>query len=382
MHQPQLQSRLNLAELKAWLVKRLGSDRSKLYFFYLNKFLCLKLSKVEFNKLCLRVVGRENVKLHNQLIRSILKNACNAKVPPSGSTEDGDGLGFTSDGCQQNGNVLLPSPLGAQSGISVGSDGKVEFSLQSTITGNNVVSEKGDLGSLEILKPLQHHQVVSNKTNNEDEIVLCHPAKEQVSADGLPSVDSNEQSEVLVGDGIELSARSSIQAPLGIPLCSFSVGGARQASHPASSGTCFSSYESGGLLDTETLKEHMQQIAAAEGLEGISVDCANLLNLGLDIYLKRLIRSSIELVRGRCGHDLMVKNISKYHNHTKRNGVFLGYNFHMQSNSRPLEEMHECRHNLLTSLQDFKLAMWLKPQQLGEDWPLILEKICTRLLEE
>ncbi|KAJ0075858.1 hypothetical protein Patl1_34845 [Pistacia atlantica] len=371
MHQPQLHSRLDLAELKAQLVKRLGSDRSKLYFFYLNKLLSLKLSKVEFNKLCLRVIGRENVTLHNQLIRSILKNACNAKVPPSGSTQDGDGY-------QQNGDVLLSSPWGAQSGIS---NGKVEFSRQSTITGNNIVLENGDLGH-EILKPLQHHQVVSRKTNNEGEIGLCHPAKEKASADGLPSVDSNEQSEVLVGDGIELSTRSSIQAPLGIPLCSFSVGGARQASHLASIGRCFSSYDTGGLLKTETLKERMQQIAAAEGLEDVSMDCANLLNIGLDIYLKRLIRSSIEPVVARCGHDLMAKNISKYHNHAKHSGVIPGYHFHMQSNGRPLEEMREHRHNLLTSLLDFKVAMWLKPQQLGEDWPLILEKICTRTLKE
>ncbi|XP_044485336.1 uncharacterized protein LOC123210927 [Mangifera indica] len=379
MHRPQLHSRLNLVEVKAQLVKRLGPDRSKLYFFYLDKLLSLKLSKVEFNQLCLRVIGRENVKIHNQLIRSILKNACNAKVPPSGSTQYGDGLGFTSDGYQQNRDV---SPWGAQSGVSVGSDGKVEFSQQSTITGNNVVLENGDLGSHEIQKPWQNHQVVSKKMNNEGKIGLCHPAKEKVSADGLPSVDSNGQGEVLVGDGIELSTRSPIQAPLGLPLCSFSVGRARKASHLASSGRCFSSYDSGGLLDTETLKKRMQNIAAAEGLEGVSVDCANFLNIGLDIYLKRLIRSSIELVGARCGHDLMPKNISNYHNHAKRSGVFPGYHFHMQSNSRPLEEMIEHRHDLLTSSLDFKVAMWLKPQQLGEDWPLILEKICTHSLNE
>lgn len=82
MQPPHNHSRINLAELKAQLVKKLGPEGSKQYFYYLNRFLSLKLNKVEFNKLCLRIVGRENIPLHNQLIRSILRNACTAKTPP------------------------------------------------------------------------------------------------------------------------------------------------------------------------------------------------------------------------------------------------------------------------------------------------------------
>ncbi|KAK1579068.1 hypothetical protein Q3G72_035300 [Acer saccharum] len=278
--------RINLAELKAQLAKRLGPDRSKLYFHYLNKLLSLKLSKVEFNKFCLRVIGRENVKLHNKLIHSILENACKANVPPLASTQDENGFEITSGGYdEQNGE--------SRSGISVGSDG--DFSV----------------------------------------------------------VSSSHQSEVLfVGDGKEPFTRSSIQPPLGIPFCSDSVGGARQAPHVARGGRCYSSYDTGRLLDTEMLKERMQEIVVAHGLEGVSVDCASLLNNGLHVYLKRLIKSSVELVGIRSGHhDLMGSNVHKHHSYVKPvNGGFPGYDFHI-------------------SLPDFKVAMGLKPQQLGEDWP-------------
>lgn len=378
----QLHSRINLVELKAQLVKRLGPDKSKLYFYYLNKLLSLKISKVEFNKFCLRVIGRENVTLHNQLIRSILKNACHAKVLPSGSTQDGGGFEFISDGYRKNDNGLLSSPCGTRSGISIGSDGKPEFSSQqSIITGNNVVSDNGDLDSHRINKMVQRHQVISNKANKQDEVMFCHLTKIKRSTESIISVDANEQ--LVVRDGKELSARSSLKAPLGILLCPSTVGGPRQTPHLASSGICLSSYDSGELLDTDTLKERVQQIATAHGIETVTMDCVNLLNSGLNAYLKRLIRSSIELVGTRRGHDLVENKIHEHHSHGKLvNGVLPDYHFHLENSNRPSEDMAEQRCNFPLSLLDFKVAMWLKPQQLGEAWPLLLEKICTHSQEE
>lgn len=378
-------SRINLVELKAQLVKRLGPDKSKLYFYYLNKLLSLKVNKVEFNKFCLRIIGKENVTLHNQLIRSILKNACRAKVPPSGSTRHEGSFEFMSDGYRKNDNGLLSSPCRTRSGISVGSDGKPEFSSQqSIITGNNVVSDNGDLDSHRINKLVQHCQVISNNANKDDEVMSCYPTNIKRSAESIISVDTNEQREVLVvGDGKKLSARSSLKAPLGIPLCPSSVGGARQTLHLASSGRCLSSYDSGELLDNDTLKEQMQQIATAHGIEGVSMDCVNLLNSGLNAYLKRLIKSSIELVGTRHGHDLVENKIHKHHSHGKLvNGVLPDYHFHVENGNRLSKDVAEQRCNFPLSLLDFKVAMWLKPQQLGEAWPLLLEKICTHSQEE
>ncbi|KAG6388415.1 hypothetical protein SASPL_149841 [Salvia splendens] len=48
----------------------------------------LKAQIVEFNKLCLRGLERENIPLHNQLIRSILRNASCAKSPPPACHRD------------------------------------------------------------------------------------------------------------------------------------------------------------------------------------------------------------------------------------------------------------------------------------------------------
>jgi hypothetical protein len=55
---------------------------------------------------------------------------------------------------------------------------------------------------------------------------------------------------------------------------------------------------------------------------------------------------------------------------------------HMQSSGGPVEVMQEQRPQGSISLLDFKVAMELNPQQLGEDWPLLLEKISMQAFEE
>lgn len=67
--------RIDLAELKVHIVKKVGVERSTRYFYYLGRFLSQKLTKSEFDKSCFRLLGRENLSLHNKLIRSILRNA-------------------------------------------------------------------------------------------------------------------------------------------------------------------------------------------------------------------------------------------------------------------------------------------------------------------
>ena len=341
-------SRVNLAELKVQIVKRIGADRSKLYFYYLNRFLSLKLSKVEFNKLCVSVIGKDNVLLHNQFIRSILKNACNATVPPPLPSPDKEVPTSASDWSYSYPN------------------GKADFSShQSTITDDNIASEDG------IQKLVQHHQ--------EGEVSLQRPAKlSQIkqSTDGLVSVHSKEQSEIT-----EIS--TPLQAPLGIPFCIVSAGCSRGPLTFASNDRCASSYDSGGLLDTQTLREQMQQIAAAHGLDGVSMDSANLLNSSLDAYLKRLIKSCTELINRRRGCDLTKNNSQENRSEGKLvNGFLPGHRFQVQSSNRILDGMQEQRSHFLISLLDLKVSMELNPQQLGEDWPLLLEKICTRPSEE
>ncbi|XP_062155050.1 uncharacterized protein LOC133863079 [Alnus glutinosa] len=388
---PHQHSRINLADVKAQIVKRLGPGRSKQYFYYLSRWLSLKLSKVEFNKLCFRVLGRENVPLHNQFIQSILKNACHSKVPPA-PTPEKEVQACTSDGYQPsgpypllNGAVFPSSPPKARSEILIGSVGKVGFaSPQSTVTVDNVISEDGDC---DIWKSVHHHQRLRETADSEGEVLLSHSAKLNLikgSTDSVVSVHSKDQKEVLVAeDGKEVFSRSAVQAPLGIPFSSVSVGRVCRSFPLASIDRCTSSYDSGGLLETNALRERMQLIAAARGLEGVSMECANLLNSGLDAYIKGLIKYCIEFVGARCGRDLSKKNFYKHQFQGKLvTGVLPGLHFQSQRTNRLLEGIQEQGQHFLVSLLDFKVAMELNPQHLGKDWPLLLEKICTQASEE
>ncbi|KAF8392855.1 hypothetical protein HHK36_021094 [Tetracentron sinense] len=435
MQPSQQNSRINLARVKSQIVKKLGTDRSKRYFYYLNRLLSQNLSKGEFDKLCYQMLGRENLPLHNLFISSILKNACHSKVPPpihewevrKSTRADGKKSPSREDGYQQNGpcptpthapgpsiwsngNVLPISPRNGRSGIRdrrlrdrlspLGPNGKEEFSSHQSVTTNDcvtkVVMENGDLIPCDLQRPVQNHQGLAEQLVNEQEVMLHHFTKNpqiKRSVDGAVSVHSNGQDEVVVveeGDEEEQSnnfnsTRSPLRAPLGIPFCLASIGGARRAIPVASSSTFAGSFDSGGLFDTETLRKHMEEIAGAQGLEGVSMDCSNLLNIGLDAYLKRLIGSCIELVgaRAKYGYEPTKHPSYKQQPHGKLlNGVLPGHHLQMQSSGGPLEGMQEQAIRCPISLLDFKVAMELNPQQLGEDWQLMQEKICMRSFEE
>ena len=63
-------------------------------------------------------------------------------------------------------------------------------------------------------------------------------------------------------------SRSPLIAPLGIPYCTASVGGARKALTVNSTGDFVSCCDSGRLSDTDTLRRRMEQIATVQGLGG------------------------------------------------------------------------------------------------------------------
>ncbi|KAK6911113.1 Transcriptional coactivator Hfi1/Transcriptional adapter 1 [Dillenia turbinata] len=276
----QLHSRINLGDLRAQIVKKIGPERSKHYFHILNRFLSLKMTKTEFNRMCIRVVGRENIQLHNQFIYSILKNACHAKVPPR---------------VWSNGETVPSSKVHER---RVGDSG---------CSGSNMVFQNGDLTWKDVQKPTLCHQGE----------VLVHERNKLSLTKGSPlgviSVNSRDQLSIEeVEDWKTRSARNQLYAPLGIPFCSASVGGAHKALPVTSSNRCTSLLDHRKLVATETLRKRMEQIATAYGLEGVSVDCANLLNFGLDAYLKGLLRSSVELVGSRSGNEAIKNSIQKH----------------------------------------------------------------------
>ncbi|KAM3289943.1 hypothetical protein P3S67_018232 [Capsicum chacoense] len=415
MQPPHQHSRINLAELKAQIVRKLGPDGSKQYFYYLNRLLSLKIRKGEFSKICLRIFGRDNIALHNQFICSILKNACNAKVPPSrdnkflkpnivlGSNEasndsydqNGSRVSLRHSSNQpglSNGNILPSSPRKARTGLhghragdlhsALGPNEKSNFTFQQSTTESSdfdVTKKNGDLNPLDGLMAVHHNPGLSQRSEEGREASSQEAAKLTLTkrpVEGPVSVHNKHQARV---DGKEMHSRRQLQAPFGVPFYSVSVGGSHRVLSLATGSKCISSSRFGALLDTVTLRERMEQIAAEQGLEGVANDCVNLVNNGLDSYLKGLIRSCVRLLGARSGHEPAHISKTKQPTYMKSvNGLRPGHHFQVSSD-RSSEVMQEQVPHGLISLQDFRVAMELNPQQLGKDWPLLLEKVCARI---
>jgi hypothetical protein len=104
-------------------------------------------------------------------------------------------------------------------------------------------------------------------------------------------------------------------------------------------------------------------------LDGVSLDCANLLNYGTDLFLKRLIGSCIQLVRARSQHDRINQMALKQQLSRKLiNGAQLQNQVHGRS-------ANTCPQISSISLQDFKAQSELNPQLLGVNSSLLLEKM-------
>ena len=273
-----------------------------------------------------------------------------------------------------------PSPLGP--------NGKVDSVSQQSIgtedTGNKGDMENGILNPCDYQRPIQHLQTVAELPENEKGDAVQRPAEK-------PRIHGKGPAEMsIVEDGEEVDqlnrlsfSRSPLLAPLGIPYCSASVGGARKTLPVLSPGDFDSCCDSGRLYDTDTLRRRMEQIAAVQGLGGVSMECANMLNNMLDVYLKRLVRSCVELVGARSTNELRKPPAPKQQIQGKViNGMWPNNHLHAQSAGGLAEPAPEHNPLCAVSLHDFKVAMELNPQQLGVDWPLLLEKISMQSFEE
>ena len=262
----QCSSRFNTSEVKSLIYQKIGHSRANSYFHQLGKFLTSRISKSEFDKLCIKTIGREHVPLHNRLLRSILKNATVANSPPPRFLKKSDSA-FPRK-CRPRKFRDRPSPLG----------------------------------------PLGKPQSIT--TTNDESIS---------KAQRLPMEEGEE-----VEQSVQ-SRRSPLTAPLGV-----SITGGRQFVCRKGE-TC---QNSGELPDAVTLKTRLEKKLEMEGVT-LSMDSANVLNSGLDAFITRLIKPCLSLVG------------------QKR-----------------------------VSMSDLRAAMELNPRVLGEDWPIHLEKICSRASDE
>ncbi|KAJ8448773.1 hypothetical protein Cgig2_011394 [Carnegiea gigantea] len=379
--QPEKSAQMGTGELKSQLLKKIGPERFK---------------------------------------RAILKNACSAKAPPPPNHEAGpakpastigrslpvleDGHGQAAVLHHNQGSVApiwsngVALPMSPRKGRSVMRDRKLRdrpsplgpngrtdsASHQSTGTedsGGKTV-ENGDLTPCDYQRPLQQPRGLAEQPENEERLMIKKPADTRGFVQGK---DQNNGAFVEDGEEVEQASRlklsrSPLLAPLGIPFCSASIGGARKALPVSNIGDYISCFDSAELSDAETLRRRMEQIAATQGLGGVTLECANTLNNMVDIYLKRLIRSCVELVGARSKSDKSKYPVQKQQIHGKLiNGLWPSNHLHSQSGCGPVEE-HRGVHSV--SLLDFKVAMELNPQELGEDWPLLLEKISVQAFEE
>lgn len=312
-------------ELKAAIYRKIGRQRTENYFDLLNRFFSYKLKKYEFDKSCKRIIGRDNLSLHNQLIRTILKNSFVGKVPLSRA---------------KNVAVVASPNVKVSSGLPVSSRSLVNRDQKF----RDRPSPLGPLGKSQ----QSETELLSLGSRPPIEVVSVEDGEEVEQAAGSPGIQS----------------KSPVSAPLGISMYK----GARKAltKQKFNSLTCQQTFE---LPDARSLMIILERKLEMEGLK-ISVDCANVLNIGLDCYLKRLIEPCIGLAGSRPmkehPQDITGQRLSALNGMLPASGIYLPN----PSNS------------INAVLSDFGVVMESNPCLLGGDWAVLREKACAQTFEE
>ncbi|KAJ4899095.1 Uncharacterized protein Rs2_13046 [Raphanus sativus] len=347
--------RIDLAELKAHIVKKVGAERSRRYFYYLGRFLSQKVTKSEFDKSCHRLLGRENLPLHNMLIHSILRNASLAKSPPPTTGRHKSSVVGKEDGGPEGSGSLVRN---RNRNDHVWSNGV----LPPKVATRDRPSPLGPNGKVESLLHQPHCRDDKSGNRNMENGGPCRYADERGGAlldkgKVAAPVSRDEEAREEERGRLGTLSTSPVVAPLGIPFWAASVGGARRTVPVSTRANFIGCYDSGGLSDAEMLRKRMESIAVAQGLGGVSPECSSMLNSMLDVYLKKLIKSCVDLSGAR-----------------STNGN--------QSNSLQIQTSNQSSDTTQVSLLDFRAAMELNPSQLGENWPLLRERLLMRSFEE
>ncbi|XVE82907.1 hypothetical protein DITRI_Ditri16bG0043000 [Diplodiscus trichospermus] len=341
-------SRVDTLELKSRFERKIGRLKAEKYFNLLTRFLSLKIGKPEFDRLCIGTIGRENVRLHNHFLRSIIRNASLSKTPPSRYNKLEGSLSVKlANGCQRS-------------------------NLQSLCKDFTQSPRKGRTPNLRDRKfrdrpsPLGPHGK-SHSTACEDALPK---AKEQQSPTEWLSLGSIPPGSVEDGEEVDQAAgspsihRSPVRAPLGICLNAKGMRKVPWNGLASASETC---HYRGELPDSCSLRKRLEQKLEMLGLS-ISVDCANLLNNSLDVFMKRLIKPCLELAGSRPAQKLIEQ----------------GHNWSVASlnGMQPVRYAQEKSGSFSASMPDFRVAMELNPLILGVDWPTQLEKVCLFASED
>lgn len=277
------------SELKSLIYQRIGHEKADLYFCHLNRFFSYGIEKDEFDKLCIDTMGREHIHLHNRLMQSILKNSTCTNATPRNATRL---EGSLSNSVRKSRTPINrkssfrephgPSPLGPQAKKDPPSKLSDRTSPIGPLAKTPCATSNGKL--------------VIEEDSGEDEVELIT----------LPRL---------------------ITEPLGVSVKPI----ARETTHLK---ICTNIRD---LPGTNSLMSHLEKKVAEEKGLGVSMDYADLLSKGLNVYLKSLIEPLVVSARSRC-----IKG--------------------------------ECQPSR-GSMEDFFASVETNPQTLGADWPRKLEKV-------
>lgn len=218
---------------------------------------------------------------------------------------------------------------------------------------------------------------------------MVHPAKraryeEDHVQDGKVEGEHDEDEEE---ETIWL-ASADVTVPLGIPFCRPSAGGARMLpAAPMPPGPVTLSmlgYDTDDdesmenyLPSVENIRQRVQMGACLEnGLEGCSTDSVHVIRAALEIYLRRIIQTAVELNQmKRSSHR---EGLGKDDNNN--NGGASGHGGFARVASGLEGERHgEQGAPATISPLDFYVAMDLNRSNLGVNWAFLLEKISLRV---
>ncbi|KAJ8753463.1 hypothetical protein K2173_019862 [Erythroxylum novogranatense] len=351
-------ARFHTLELKSVLIKKIGHQRADRYFDLLRRLFSFKTTKSEFDKVCVKIIDRENIALHNHLIKSILKNACVAKVPPS--------KGAKKEGCNINGKSVNEYQRNCLQSLYGDGFASSPRKGRSPVNWDRKFRDRPSP-----LCPLGKPQSILSEEPSSR-------MQEQQSATELLSLGSRppvEVASVEEGEEVEqmtsspgVQSRSPVTAPFGI---SISKDGARKTLSNLSAcknylrQTCLNN---GELPDTRSLRSRLEMTLEAESIS-VSVECVNLLNNALDAYLKGLIEPCMGLA-AISHNNWQLKSVNGIVTTGLNNGMFPGK--YMPG----AKELH------YASMTEFLVSVQSNPQLLGEDRPTQLEKISLCASEE
>ncbi|KAK8652927.1 hypothetical protein V6N13_126950 [Hibiscus sabdariffa] len=220
---------------------------------------------------------------HNHLLRSIIRNVSLSKIPPARE-------------CKLEGSLSVRFTTRFQ-----------RSNLQSLCKDIPLSPHKGRTLNLRDCKlkdcpsPLgPHGKKHSTCEDAPPKVQEQQGATELLSSSRPPgSVEDGKEVNQAAGSS-SIQSRSLIRSPLGI---SFNAKGMQRVSWNGLESASETCYCRGELPDNSSLRKRMERNLELEGLS-ISVDCADVLNTSLDVFMKRLIKPCLEVSGSRSGEKL------------------------------------------------------------------------------